>query len=129
MSGYIDNSNGAFTGLGYPKLSQIYQQRVVFATTEYEPSTVWLSRTGNFYAFSPTELENQDTPVITGGVTTEVISDSNAISFTIDSDTLDEIQWLMDSKKLALGTSAGVYFLYGTETNLAVSPTRFSVSR
>ena len=35
----------------------------------------------------------------------------------------------MDSKKLALGTSAGVYFLYGTETNLAVSPTRFTVSR
>ena len=129
FSGYIDYSTGAFTGLGYPKLSQIYQQRFVFATTEYEPSTVWLSRTGNFYAFSPTELENQDTPVITGGVTTEVISDSNAISFTIDSDTLDEIQWLMDSKKLALGTSAGVYFLYGTETNLAVSPTRFTVSR
>ena len=129
FSGYIDYSTGAFTGLGYPKLSQIYQQRFVFATTEYEPSTVWLSRTGNFYSFSPTELGNQDTPVITGGVTTEVISDSNAISFTIDSDTLDEIQWLMDSKKLALGTSAGVYFLYGTETNLAVSPTRFTVSR
>ena len=129
FSGYIDYSTGAFTGLGYPKLSQIYQQRFVFATTEFEPSTVWLSRTGNFYSFSPTELENQDTPVITGGVTTEVISDSNAISFTIDSDTLDEIQWLMDSKKLALGTSAGVYFLYGTETNLAVSPTRFTVSR
>lgn len=129
FSGYTNYSTGVFSGLGYPKLSQIYQQRFVFATTEFEPSTVWLSRTGNFYSYSPTELENQDTPVITGGVTTEVISDSNAISFTIDSDTLDEIQWLMDSKKLAMGTTAGVYFLYGTETNLAVSPTRFTVSR
>ena len=37
--------------------------------------------------------------------------------------------WVIDSKKLAIGTSAGVYFLYGTETNLSVTPTRFSVSR
>ena len=129
FSGFTTYSSGVFAGLGYPKLSQIYQQRFVFATTEYEPSTVWLSRTGNFYSYSPTELENQDTPVITGGITTEVISDSNGLTFTIDSDTLDEIQWLMDSKKLALGTTAGVYFLYGTETNLGVTPTRFTVSR
>ena len=34
------------------------------------------------------------------------------------SDTLDEIKWLAESKKLTMGTSAGVYMLYGSETNL-----------
>ena len=129
FSGYSNYSTGVFEGNGFPKISQIYQQRFVFASTNFEPSTIWLSRTANFYSFSPTELALQDTPVITGGITSEVIVDSNAVTFTIDSDTLDEIMWLIDSKKLAIGTSAGVYFLYGTETNLAVTPTTFSVSR
>ena len=120
----------AFTGNGYPKISQIYQQRLCFASTDFEPSTVWLSRTGNFYNFAPTELSVQDSPlVLTSGVTTEVISSTNGLYFTIDSDTLDEILWLLDSKRLALGTSAGVYFLYGSENNLTVTPTRFTINR
>ena len=129
FSGFTNYTTGVFDGTGYPKISQIYQQRFVFAATKYEPSTIWLSRSGNFYNYAPTELTQQDTPVITGGIASEVISDSNGLNFTIDSDTLDEIKWLVDSKKLAIGTTAGVYFLYGTETNLAVVPTRFTVSR
>ena len=129
FSGFTNYTTGVFDGNGYPKISQIYQQRFVFAATEYEPSTIWLSRSGNFYNYAPTELSQQDTPVITGGIASEVISDSNGLNFTIDSDTLDEIKWLVDSKKLAIGTTAGVYFLYGTETNLSVVPTRFTVSR
>ncbi len=122
--------NDAFTGNGYPNISQIYQQRLCFAATALEPSTVWLSRSGNFYNFAPTELGVQDSPlVLTSGVTTEVISSSNGLYFTIDSDTLDEILWLQDSKRLALGTSAGVYFLYGSETNLTVTPGRFTINR
>jgi hypothetical protein len=120
----------AFTGNGYPKLSQIYQQRLCFAATALEPSTVWMSRSGNFYNFAPTELGVQDSPlVLTSGVTTEIISSTNGLYFTIDSDTLDEILWLLDSKQLALGTSAGVYFLYGSENNLTVTPTRFTINR
>tara|TARA_B100000029_G_scaffold234118_1_gene231385 strand:+ start:2040 stop:5429 length:3390 start_codon:yes stop_codon:yes gene_type:complete len=126
---YATISNG-FSGNGYPNVSQIYQQRLCFAATSVEPSTVWLSRTGNFYNFAPTELGVQDSPlVLTSGVTTEVISASNGLYFTIDSDTLDEILWLLDSKRLALGTSAGVYFLYGSETNLTVTPQRFTINR
>ena len=129
FSGFLNYTTGVFTGQGYPKLSQIYQQRFVFAAPSFEPSTIWASRSGNYYNFAPTELSLQDTPIITGGITSEVITDSNGLTFTIDSDTLDEIMWLMDSKKLAIGTSAGVYMLYGTETNLSVTPSRFTVSR
>jgi len=136
FSGYWTYTNlaskgpDAFTGNGYPRQSQIYQQRLCFAATALEPSTIWLSRSGNFYNFAPTELGVQDSPlVLTSGVTTEVISSSNGLYFTIDSDTLDEILWLLDSKRLAMGTSAGVYFLYGSETNLTVTPGRFTINR
>ena len=130
LTNATNKGNDAFTGNGYPRQSQIYQQRLCFAATALEPSTVWLSRSGNFYNFAPTELGVQDSPlVLTSGVTTEVISATNGLYFTIDSDTLDEILWLLDSKRLALGTSAGVYFLYGSETNLTVTPTRFTINR
>jgi len=36
---------------------------------------------------------------------------------------------LAESKKLTMGTSAGVYMLYGSETNLVVTPFRFTINR
>ena len=122
---------GAFANSqGWPQVSQIYQQRMVLAANTYQPSTIWLSKTGDFYSFSPTELLDQDTPAaIIDGMSVEIITDSNGLTFTLDSDTLDVIKWLGESKKLAMGTSAGVYMLYGSETNLVVTPFRFTINR
>jgi len=122
---------GAFSlGQGYPHVAQIYQQRMVLAATAVQPSTIWLSETANFYSFSPTVIAEQGSPdSVTEGVSTEIIVDSNALTFTLDSDTLDEIKWLGESKKLAMGTSAGIYMLYGAETDLTVTPFRFTINR
>ncbi len=122
---------GAFAdSQGWPQVSQIYQQRMVLAANTFQPSTIWLSKTGDFYSFAPTELNEQgSSQTIEGGIATEIITDANALTFTLDSDTLDAIKWLGDSKKLAMGTSAGVYMLYGSETNLVVTPTRFTINR
>ena len=122
---------GAFSdGEGWPHVAQIYQQRMVLAANTIQPSTIWLSETANFYSFAPTVLAQQGTQEsFTDGVATEIIVDSSALTFTLDSDTLDAIKWLGESKKLAMGTSAGVYMLYGSETNLVVSPFRFTINR
>ena len=122
---------GAFSdGQGWPSVSQIYQQRMVLAATKTEPSTVWLSETNNFYSFAPTELPAQDAPSsVVMGEALELVSSTSALTFTLDSDTLDEIKWLAESKKLTMGTSAGIYMLYGSETNLVVTPTRFTINR
>ena len=122
---------GAFsTGEGFPHVAQIYQQRMVFAATDVQPSTVWLSETANFYSFAPTVIAEQGSPEsVTEGVSKEIIIDSNALTFTLDSDTLDEIKWLGESKKLSMGTSAGVYMLYGSETDLSITPFRFTINR
>tara|TARA_R110000787_G_scaffold162449_1_gene275862 strand:- start:179 stop:2818 length:2640 start_codon:yes stop_codon:yes gene_type:complete len=122
---------GAFSdSQGWPQVSQIYQQRMVLAANTYQPSTIWLSKTGDFYSFAPSELLDQDTPLaMAGGMMVEIITNSNAVTFTLDSDTLDVIKWLGEGKKLAMGTSAGVYMLYGSETNLTVTPFRFTINR
>ena len=122
---------GAFSiGEGFPSVSQIYQQRMVFAATNIQPSTVWLSETNNFYSFAPSELPAQDSPSsIINGEAIEVVTSSSALTFTLDSDTLDQIKWIAESKKLTMGTSAGVYMLYGSETNLVVTPFRFTINR
>jgi hypothetical protein len=122
---------GAFSlGEGFPHVAQIYQQRMVMAATNVQPSTIWLSETANFYSFSPTVISEQGSPdSITEGVSAEIIIDSNALTFTLDSDTLDEIKWLGESKKLSMGTSAGIYMLYGSETDLSITPFRFTINR
>ena len=130
-AGTTDFRSGAFSiGEGFPTVSQIYQQRMVFAATNLQPSTVWLSETNNFYSFAPSELPAQDSPSsITSGEAIEVITASSALTFTLDSDTLDQIKWIAESKKMTMGTSAGVYMLYGSETNLVVTPFRFTINR
>ena len=122
---------GAFSdSQGWPQVSQIYQQRMVLAANTFQPSSIWLSKTGDFYSFAPTQLIDQDTPLaIQGGVSAEIITNANGLTFTLDSDTLDVIKWLGEGKKLAMGTSAGVYMLYGSETNLVVTPFRFTINR
>jgi len=130
-AGTPDFRMGAFSvGEGFPSISQIYQQRMVLAATSSQPSTVWLSKTGNFYSFAPTDIPSQDSSSsVIAGEAIEVITSSSGLTFTLDSDTLDEIKWLAESKRLTMGTSAGVYMLYGSETNLVVTPFRFTINR
>jgi len=122
---------GAFSdGEGWPHVAQIYQQRMVLAATTVQPSTIWLSETAQFYSFAPTVLVDQGTQQsFTDGMAIEIVIDSSSLTFTLDSDTLDEIKWLAESKKLTMGTSAGVFMLYGAETNLTVTPFRFTINR
>ena len=122
---------GAYSdGEGWPHVAQIYQQRMVLAANTNQPSTIWLSETANFYSFAPTVLTEQGSITSqTDGVASEVVVDTNALTFTLDSDTLDSIKWLAESKRLTMGTSAGVYMLYGSETNLVVTPFRFTINR
>ena len=122
---------GAFSDtLGWPQVPQIYQQRMVFAASNTQPSTIWLSRTADFYSFAPTVIQDQSqASSISDGIATEVITNASALNFTLDSDTLDQIKWLAESKKLTMGTSAGIYMLYGSETNLTVTPFRFTINK
>ena len=117
---------------GYPRDVSLYQQRLAFAGSNKYPSTIWFSKTGDFFNFASSELLGSSTGNVdpTGAVILgEQILDDNALTFTIDSDTVDKIQWLSEGTKLALGTTGGVFTIYGSENDLTLTPYNFTVRK
>ncbi len=116
----------------WPSVVQIYQQRLVVASTTYHPTTIWCSEAGDFHSFAPDTkigVSTGDSDSIGQSILGEQILDNNAISLTIDSDTVDSIYWLEEGKKLSLGTSGGIFNLYGSEQLYTISPTNFTIVR
>ena len=116
----------------WPSCIQIHQQRLVVGSSTQYPTTVWLSEAGDFHSFAPDSkigISTGASDSIGQTIMGEQILDSNAISLTIDSDTVDEIYWIAEGKKLSLGTSGGVFNLYGSENNYTITPTNFSIIR
>ena len=124
---------GAFSGTtGYPRTVQIYQQRLVFAGTTSEPQNIYFSKTGDFNNFATTEEFGKDSGSVdsTGAkIVTEQIFDDNAITLQISSDTVDLIEWLNEDARLSLGTSGGIFQVYGSDTDSTLTPFNFTIKK
>jgi hypothetical protein len=59
----------------------------------------------------------------------EQIYEDNALSLTISSDTVDQIEWLNEDRRLTIGTSGGVFQCYGTDDDLTLTPFNFTISK
>ena len=117
---------------GWPRTVEIYQQRLVFAGSALYPQTIWFSRSGDFYDYAPTEtagVASNDYSATGARIVADQINDDNAVTLTIDSDTVDRINWIMAGKKLSLGTTGGVFNLYGTETIYTLTPFNFTIEK
>ena len=117
---------------GWPRTVEIFQQRMCFGGNNDNPQTVWFSKTGDFFNFSPSEKIG----VASGNVTAtgarvvgEQVKDDNAITLTISSATVDLIDWMISGKKLSVGTSGGVFQMYGSETEVTMTPFNFTIDR
>ena len=117
---------------GWPRTVEIFQQRMCFGGNDDNPQTVWFSKTGDFFNFSPSEKIG----VASGNVTAtgarvvgEQVKDDNAITLTISSATVDLIDWMISGKKLSVGTSGGVFQMYGSETEVTMTPFNFTIDR
>lgn len=80
---------GAFSDVrGYPGAVTLFQQRSWWASTPNNPDTVWGSQSSEYENFSPgTAL------------------DSEAITFTLASNKVNAIRWLVPSRLLLVGTT------------------------
>ena len=117
---------------GYPRSVALYQQRLAFAGTKQYPATIWFSNSGGFYNFAASQLIGVTTGNLdsTGAnIVGEQILDTNAIVLTIDSDTVDQIEWLKEGQKLTMGTSGGVFSLYGSENDMTITPFNFTIQK
>jgi len=100
-------NEGAFSEVrGYPTSLCFFQQRLWFAGTAYQPQTLWSSKIDSYEDF---------------GLGT---NDDDAVSFTLASDERNQILWLVGQKKLAIGTSGGIWAAYGDELEAAITATK-----
>lgn len=81
---------------GFPALACIFNQRLVFAGTESQPQTLWLSQTDNIDNFDIIEADN-------GGM-----------ALTMSCQTQDPIRWMSSqNSRIMLGTGEGEYVVQG----------------
>ena len=118
--------------LGWPRSVEIFQQRMCFGGTNNNPQTVWFSKTADFFNFSPSEkigIASGNVSATGARVVGEQIKDDNGLTLTISSSTVDLIDFMISGKKLTVGTSGGVFQMYGSETELTITPFNFTIDR
>lgn len=106
-------SEGAWSDYrGWSKCVTFFEQRLFFANTAHQPTTIWWSASyagGDFENF----LDGTD--------------DDDAGARTIAA-SQDPIQWIAGDRSLLAGTSGGCYILRGTSDNEPLTPTNAKAS-
>lgn len=99
----------AFTGLqtpdNYPAVVGYYQQRLLFANTNTEPTRVWASRTGLFHNFTAHTVLQAD----------------DAFNFSLANAEVDAVRHLIELGKLVVGTEGSEMLIEG-DANGVLSP-------
>ena len=97
--------------LGYPHSVSIFENRLCFGGTDTSPNTLWLSRSN--------DLDNFQTG-----------TEANAsMRLSINSNTIDEIEWLCSASNLVIGTTSNEWTLGAGSDQLAITPTQFNIRR
>lgn len=107
---------GAWYTDNYPHKIIIHEQRLVFARTDSQPQTVWMSRPGVFSDFSPTENDS-------------AVLDNNGIVFTLGSKQVNSIVWLETGPTFLIGTISGEWQLRASSIKEPLTPTNVSLSQ
>ena len=95
----------------YPGSVTIHQQRLVFARTDAKPQTFFGSQTGNFYNFN----------------TSSPLQDDDSYEYTINSNQVNEIQWLSAIRSMLASTSGAEYEITAASSGGPITPTSINV--
>lgn len=96
---------------GYPGVLSFFEQRLMAASSDSEPQTVWGSVSGNLTDFE------------------EGTNDNQALNYTIASEEVENIRWIISGKQLLIGTVSGEYVMQSSSLNEAVTPKNVKISR
>lgn len=97
-NGWSDNFwMGAWSAsTGFPALCCFYLQRLVFANTVRQPSTIWMTQPADYYNMAPTDESGQ-------------VLGSSAINLTLTTGSADPITWMKSTQVLLCGTFSTEY--------------------
>ena len=92
---------------GYPGAIAMYQDRLVFAATDYQPQTIWMSRVGDYANFS----------------ISDPLQDDDAVTITLAGSSADGIHSLLTAADLLAFTYSGEWKIKGAGDAGAITPT------
>lgn len=95
---------------GYPRAVSFFEDRLWFAGTNANPQTLWGSRTSRYEDFRETK------------------QDDSALLETLNTNTINVIEWLAGQDQLMIGTPGGEFLLRGGNDE-PVTPTNVRSSR
>lgn len=104
---------GAFYAGNYPSTVTFYEQRLWYANTPTNPQTVWASVSGQYDAFGGTESMTLDT---------------DGLNYSIASDQVNAIRWMMGQKVLLCGTAGDEFSVSASSLNEAITPTNIKIT-
>lgn len=96
---------------GHPRSVSFYEDRLWFGGCANQPQTLWASQSGDY--------ENFEAGTI----------DSDSLNYTINSQKINPIQWMIPSKVLIVGTTGGEFVVSATNRGEAVTPTNVKITR
>ena len=103
---------GAFSSTsGFPSCVTFFEERVVYASTSTAPQTLFFSVSGDFTDFA-------------AGTTS-----GSALSYTIGSNQVNVIRYLVAARSLLVGTSGGEYVVSASGSPEPLSPTNAQIKR
>lgn len=123
LSGCNSTGYGAFTSNGraeravfgkadhYPSCVAFFEQRLCWAATNNKPQTIWMSASGDYTDYA---------------IGTE---DDSALEYTIASDRVNRIRWMVPTNFLFLGTVGGEFRFGGASANDPITPTSVNGKR
>jgi len=110
-----DWNAGAWYAGNYPATVFFHEERLGFAGTYDEPQAAWLSKTADFFNFAATDEKLR-------------VLDDSAITYTVASDTVNQILWAVSKKALITGTAGGEWSTTASGgSDTALSPTNVMV--
>lgn len=101
---------------GWPACIVFHEERLVFANTATQPQTLWMSKSGDYERFSPTEPDS-------------LVLDNSGVSYTIASKKLNSILWLESAPVLLLGTTGAEWQVRASSISEPITPTNISISQ
>jgi len=107
---------GAWFAGNYPAAVSFSEDRLTFAGYSNIPQTIHMSRSGQYYDFAETD-ENG------------LVLDDSAITFTIASDTVNQVQWMVNDGVLLIGTVGAEWMVSAGNNREALTPTNLTAQR
>ncbi len=96
---------------GFPSTLTFFEQRLVFANNDNQPQTIWMTESGDYEDF----------------IVNDTVTDDDAVTFTLLSEQINAIKWMVSDRRLLIGTTGGEWWLSGDTSENAVTPTSILV--